>query len=178
MLWTRKRFARNSEMELIIRNLSPSDWEAVRAIYRQGIASGHATFETVSPDWDRWNRSHRTDVRLVACDAERVMGWAALSPVSARQVYDGVAEVSVYVADEGQNKGVGRLLLEHLIEAAERAGVWTLQAMVFPENEASLRLHQQCGFRLVGYRERLARLKGVWRDVMLMERRSARVGMP
>lgn len=161
--------------ELQIDDLKPSDREAVARIYAQGIATGHATFETEVPDWETWDRSHLSSCRFVARESEHgeILGWAALSPVSERCVYGGVAEVSVYVASEARGRGVGRALLQALVEASEDAGLWTLQAGIFPENEASLCLHESCGFRRVGTRERLGQLRGVWRDVVLLERRRA-----
>ncbi len=154
-----------------------ADWTAVRGIYLEGIATKQATFETTAPDWESWNAAHRPDCRLVARRDGLVIGWAALSPVSARPVYRGVAEVSVYVAVAARGRGVGRALLLALIEASERANVWTLQAGIFPENEASVALHLACGFRVVGRRERLGRHHGIWRDALLLERRSNRVGV-
>ena len=145
----------------------------MRAIYEQGIAGGNATFETEAPSWDDWDRTHLEGHRLVALQDDKVVGWAALSPVSERCVYAGVAENSVYVADEAQGRGVGRGLLEELIAGAERDGIWTIQTGIFPENEASIELHKRCGFRVVGTRERLGQHHGVWRDVVFMERRSA-----
>ena len=159
-----------------IERLTPADWDSVRAIYLQGIATGHATFETDAPGWEIWDGAHRQDARLVARRGGRVVGWAALTRVSGRCVYGGVAEVSVYVAEAARGEGVGRSLLEALIAASEEAGVWTLQAGIFPENTASIALHERCGFRVVGRRERLGRLGPAWRDVMMLERRSARVG--
>ena len=159
-----------------IERLTPSDWDAVRGIYLEGIATGDATFETDAPGWEIWDGAHRQDARLVARRAGRVVGWAALTRVSGRCVYAGVAEVSVYVAGSARGEGVGRALLEALIAASEQAGVWTLQAGIFPENAASIALHERCGFRIVGRRERLGRLGPTWRDVMLLERRSPRVG--
>ena len=144
----------------------------MRAIYEQGIAGGNATFETDAPSWDDWDRTHLEGHRLVALQDDKVVGWAALSPVSERCVYAGVAENSVYVADEAQGRGVGRALLEELIAGAERDGIWTIQTGIFPENEASIELHQRCGFRVVGTRERIGQHHGVWRDVVFMERRS------
>ena len=144
----------------------------MRAIYEQGIAGGNATFETEAPSWDDWDRTHLEGHRLVALQDEKVVGWAALSPVSERCVYAGVAENSVYVADEAQGRGVGRALLEELIAGAGRDGIWTIQTGIFPENEASIELHQRCGFRVVGTRERIGQHHGVWRDVVFMERRS------
>ncbi len=152
--------------------LRPSDWPAVRAIYLEGIATNQATFETVAPEWAEWDAAHRPDCRFVAWRGGAVVGWTALSPVSRRPVYSGVAEVSVYVAAAARGVGVGRALLRALIDASEAAGVWTLQAGVFPENEASVALHLACGFRAVGRRERIGRHHGQWRDTLLLERRS------
>jgi L-amino acid N-acyltransferase YncA len=159
----------------MVRDLRPDDWPAVRAIYEDGIRSGHATFETEPPTWEQWDAAHQ-DVRLVAEQDGSVVGWAALSPVSSRCCYEGVGEVSVYVAEEARGAGLGRVLLDELVRRSEQAGYWTLTAGVFPENEASLSLHRACGFREVGKRERLGRLHGVWRDVVLLERRSTLVG--
>lgn len=156
--------------------LSPAHWNDVRAIYEAGIATGQATFETAAPAWAAWDAAHLADCRLVARRDGQIIGWAALSPVSSRCVYGGVAEVSVYVADGARGQGTGRALLAALVAASEAAGLWTLQAGIFPENEASVRLHQACGFRVVGRRERLGQLHGVWRDVLLLERRSAVAG--
>ena len=158
-------------MEFTIRPLLPADWPAVRAIYLEGIATGNATFETAAPEWERWNAAHLPHCRLVAAAPATVLGFAALSPVSTRQVYAGVAEVSVYVAARARGAGVGRALLGELIRTSEAAGIWTLQACIFPENSVSLRLHQTAGFRIIGTRERIGRLAGRWRDVMLLERR-------
>jgi phosphinothricin acetyltransferase len=157
-------------MEFTIRPLLAPDWPAVRAIYLEGIATGNATFETAAPEWERWDAAHLAHCRFVAA-AETVLGFAALSPVSARQVYAGVAEVSVYVGAQTRGAGVGRALLGELIRISEAAGIWTLQAGIFPENHASLRLHETAGFRIVGTRERIGRLAGRWRDVVLLERR-------
>jgi L-amino acid N-acyltransferase YncA len=159
----------------MVRDLRPDDWPAVRAIYEDGIRSGHATFETEPPSREQWDAAHQ-DVRLVAERDGVVVGWAALSPVSSRCCYEGVGEVSVYVAEEARGAGLGRVLLDELVRRSEQAGYWTLNAGAFPENEASLRLHRGCGFREVGKRERLGRLHGVWRDVVLLERRSTLVG--
>jgi len=156
--------------------LRPEDWEQVRAIYVEGIATGHATFETGAPQWEKWDSEHLARARLVARDGPAILGWAALSPVSGRCVYAGVAEVSVYVATSARNRGIGRALLEGLIRASEAEGIWTLQAGVFPENASSLALHRRCGFREVGRRERLGKLGDTWRDVILLERRSRMVG--
>ena len=158
-----------------IRALVESDWPAVVSIFEEGIATGDATFETEPPSWDVWDAAH-TDIRLVAENGGGVVGWAALSGYSDRCCYRGVSEVSVYVAGAVRGRGVGRALLEAVISRSEAAGIWTLQAGIFPENKPSLRLHLGCGFRLVGVRERLGELGGVWRDVLLLERRSEAVG--
>jgi L-amino acid N-acyltransferase YncA len=155
---------------LLIRELEAKDWPAVRTIFEEGIASGQATFETAAPSWESWDGAH--SLRLVAEEDGEVLGWAALSPYSARPAYSGVAEESVYVAARARGRGVGRALLTALVDRSERAGIWTLQAGVFPENRASVTLHLGCGFRVVGVRERIGRLNGEWRDVLLLERRS------
>ncbi|HEY6221781.1 MAG TPA: GNAT family N-acetyltransferase [Candidatus Eisenbacteria bacterium] len=155
-----------------------SDWAEVRAIYLEGIATGNATFETEAPSWDAWDKAHLPEPRLAAREGTgRVLGWAALTPVSGRCVYAGVGDLSVYVAAEARGRGVGRALLEALISLSERAGIWTLQAGIFPENAASLALHRGCGFRDVGRRERIGKMSGEWRDVLLLERRSSTVGV-
>jgi L-amino acid N-acyltransferase YncA len=159
-----------------IDHLTANDWAQVRVIYLEGVATGDATFETDAPDWEEWDRNHLAVGRLVARDGERVIGWAALGAVSSRSVYKGVAEVSVYVAAPARGWGVGRSLLGALIDEAEANNVWTLQAGVFPENVASIKLHKAFGFREVGRRERIGRLRGIWRDVILLERRSRVVG--
>jgi L-amino acid N-acyltransferase YncA len=161
---------------LAIRLLDPRDWPVVRDIYLEGIATGDATFQTAAPSWEAWDAGHLPGGRLVAAEGETVAGWAALSPVSSRPVYAGVAEVSVYVAAAARGQGVGRRLLARLVEESERLGLWTLQAGIFPENVASLALHRSCGFRVVGRRERLGQMHGRWRDVLLLERRSAVIG--
>lgn len=161
----------------LIRPMTPADWPDVRRIYEEGIATRNATFETAAPDWPKWDAAHRPDCRLVAVEGGAVAGWAALAPVSRREVYAGVAEVSVYIAEAARGRSIGTRLLAALVEASEAAGVWTLQAGLLPENEASLRMHQRCGFRLVGRRERIGRLDGVWRDTLLLERRSQRTGL-
>jgi len=155
----------------------PSDWPAVREIYLEGIASRQATFETEAPTWEAWDASHSPFARMVARNGETVVGWAALSPVSSRKAYAGVAEVSVYVAQSQRGGGLGRRLLEALIGESETNGIWTLQAVMFPENAASVALHRSCGFREVGRRERIGKLVGVWRDTILLERRSRQIGI-
>jgi len=162
---------------MLIENLSPEHWSSVASIYASGIASGNATFQTQVPEWEQWDQSHTADVRLVAIDEEQVIGWAALSPVSSRPVYAGVAEVSVYVSPIMQGKGTGKLLLKHLIERSEQKGFWTLQAGIFPENIASIKIHEELGFRLVGRREKIGKMKDTWRDTVLLERRSTTIGI-
>ena len=164
-------------MGLRIEAMQPEDWDQVRAIYLEGISTGQATFETEAPSWDKWDSGHLTECRLVARQGERLIGWAALSPVSSRCVYAGVAEISVYVTAAGRGSGTGTSLLKALVQASEQQGIWSLQAGIFPENAASLALHKKLGFREVGRRERLGKLYGVWRDVILLERRSQIVGM-
>ncbi|MDO7877124.1 N-acetyltransferase family protein [Hymenobacter sp. ASUV-10] len=160
-----------------IQPLLPAHWPAVRAIYEEGIATGLATFETTAPAWEAWDQAHLPHCRLVATAADgQVLGWAALTPVSGRCVYAGVAEVSVYVAAAARGQGVGRQLLAALVEASEQQGLWTLQAGIFENNDASLRLHAAEGFRTVGRRERIGQLRGEWRNTVLLERRSAVVG--
>ncbi|MDQ3822226.1 MAG: N-acetyltransferase family protein, partial [Actinomycetota bacterium] len=145
-------------------------WPEVAAIYDAGIRGRHATFETAAPSWEAWDAAHT--IRLVALEGDRVVGWAALAPVSSRCAYEGVAEDSVYVAPGFEGRGIGRELLTRLIERAEADGIWTIQANVFPENGTSLALHEACGFRVVGFRERIGKLDGVWRDTVLLERRA------
>jgi L-amino acid N-acyltransferase YncA len=156
-----------------VQTMRPEDWPAVQAIYEAGIATGDATFETGAPSWEAWDAAQLAAHRLVASEGDRVLGWAALAAVSDRCAYAGVAEDSIYVAADAQGRGVGRLLLGALVSGAEQAGIWTVQTGIFPENQASVRLHQGCGFRVVGVRERLGQLHGRWRDVLLLERRSS-----
>lgn len=163
-------------MDFLIAPMTAADWPQVRAIYAEGIASGQATFETEPPEWEAWDAGHLPHGRLVARDGGRVVGWAALAPASRRACYAGVAEVSVYVAADCRGRGVGAALLRALVAESERYGVWTLQGATFAENRASLRLQAACGFRVVGRRERVARLNGAWRDTVLTERRSTAVG--
>ena len=162
-------------LHMEIRDLRSLDWPEVAAIFADGIRTGNATFETAAPSWEEWDGAH-TEIRLLAGLDGRAAGWAALSATSDRCCYAGVAEDSVYVASWAQGQGVGRSLLEALIVRSEAAGIWTLQAGIFPENKASLRLHLGCGFRLIGARERIGELDGVWRDVLLLERRSEVTG--
>jgi L-amino acid N-acyltransferase YncA len=155
----------------VIRELRAEDWSMVATIYEEGIRTGNATFETEVPSWEEWDAAHLAH-RLVSERDDAVVGWAALSPVSARPSYAGVAENSVYVSARARGQGVGRELLSRLIRDAEADGIWTIQTSIFPENTSSLALHERCGFRRIGTRERIAQLDGVWRDTVLMERRS------
>ena len=152
--------------------MTAADWPAVAAIYAAGIATGDATFETEVPAWPRWAAGHPAEHRLVAADGGEVVGWAAVSPTSPRPAYAGVVEDSIYLAAAARGRGVGRALLSALVASTERAGIWTVQTGIFPENAASLALHRAVGFREVGVRERVGRLHGRWRDVVLLERRS------
>jgi L-amino acid N-acyltransferase YncA len=159
-------------MKRTIEQMKVTDWEQVRSIYLEGIAAGHSTFETEAPSWEKWDEGHHQFARLVVRDGDKILGWAALSPVSKRTVYRGVAELTVYVTESARGQGVGRALLEALIKESENNGIWTLQGSIFPENTASINLHLACGFREVGRRERIARLNGIWRDTLLFERRA------
>ena len=169
-------------MKYSVDKMMADDWEQVRSIYLEGIAAGNATFETEAPGWDRWNSGHTQDCRLVARAGNTILGWAALSPVSGRCVYSGVAEVNVYVANKYQRLGIGGRLLAALIGESEKKGIWTLEAGIFPENVDSINLHKRNGFRDVGRREKLSKMtygahKGIWRDGVLLERRSNSVGI-
>ena len=161
-------------MEII--PMLPAHWEEVKRIYEEGIATGNATFQTAAPAWEEWNDAHLQTCRLVAIDNDTVIGWAALTPVSGRCVYAGVAEVSVYVAAAVRGKGIGSLLLRALIKASEKNNLWTLQAGIFPENKSSIKMHEANGFRIIGTRERIGKMNGTWRDTVLLERRSKVVG--
>jgi phosphinothricin acetyltransferase len=172
---TQRKENNNIIVAISVELMSPADWPAVREIYAEGIAGGNATFETSVPDWESWTASKRADCRLVARHDGEVLGFAVLSPISKRAVYAGVAEVTVYVASKAQGAGIGSKLLGALVEASEKAGVWTLTASIFPENEASLHIHRKHGFQTLGRRIRIAQLRGQWRDTILMERRSHRV---
>ena len=155
-----------------IRDLRPNDWPEVSRIYAEGIATGNATFETDAPSWDVWDGVHLHHPRLVGTVAGEVVAWAAVAPVSSRPVYSGVAEISLYVGEKARGQGIGTELLAAFVREADAAGIWTLQTSVFPENEASLRLLERSGFRVVGRRERIGQLGGRWRDTLLLERRS------
>jgi L-amino acid N-acyltransferase YncA len=167
----------DGESAVTIEPMGAVHWPDVRAIYLEGIATGNATFETSAPDWERWDTAHLPTCRLVANSLGSILGWAALSRASPRQVYSEVAEISVYVAASARGKGIGMRLLSTLVEVSEQESIWTLQAGIFPENHASIGMHQKCGFRIVGRRERVGCLAGVWRDVLLMERRSKTAGV-
>ena len=162
--------------QVAIAALGPGDWDDVARIYAEGIETRLATFETEVPSWQAWDRAHLPEHRFTAREDGRAAGWAALAPVSSRCVYVGVAEVSVYVAAAARGRGVGTALLSALVASSEAGGVWTLEAGILPENEASVRMHERCGFRVVGRRERLGRMDGEWRDVLLLERRSRVAG--
>ncbi|USD23762.1 GNAT family N-acetyltransferase [Flagellimonas marinaquae] len=160
-----------------VRNMKPSDWRNVSDIYREGISTGFATFETQPPSFDQWDEAHVKDCRLIAEENGSILGWAALSPVSSRCVYGGVGEVSVYIANASRGKGIGQLLMQKLITDSEKAGFWTLQSGIFPENTASIKLHEKVGFRYIGKRERIGKINGVWKDNLLFEKRSDSVGV-
>jgi len=157
--------------------LDEKHWKWVKAIYEEGISTGNATFETSAPSWESWTSAHLENCRLVAVEGEQVLGWAALSKVSDRCVYAGVAEVSVYVSNSARGKGVGTELLNALIDESEKSNLWTLTAGIFPENESSIHVHQKAGFRLIGRREKIGKMNGLWRDTLQFERRSRKVGI-
>lgn len=158
-------------------SIEEADWNQIKAIYLEGIATRNATFQEEAPTWKEWATSHPIECRIKACMDNEVLGWAALSQVSNRSVYSGVGEVSVYVSQKSNGKGIGSTLLQHLIEVSEKNGYWMLQGGIFPENTRSLLLHKKCGFREVGRRERIGKMDGVWRDTILVERRSSKVGI-
>ncbi|HPT03397.1 MAG TPA: N-acetyltransferase family protein [Bacteroidales bacterium] len=164
-------------MMIMIRPMDAADWPDVAEIYRQGIETGHATFEQKVPSWEEWNSRHLEACRFVALSNGQIAGWAALSPVSERCVYAGVAEVSVYVGEKFRGQKIGSRLLEKLIGESGQNGIWTLQAGIFPENDSSIRMHEALGFRRVGYREKIGKMNGRWRDTLLLERRSKTVGI-
>ncbi|MBL7995081.1 N-acetyltransferase [bacterium] len=164
-------------MTIQIEKMSAGDWERVREIYGEGIAAGNATLETSIPAWELWDASHMKECRLTAKEGREVIGWAALTPVSGRCVYAGVAEVSLYIGETFRGKGAGKLLLKELICSSEKHGIWTMQAGILKENAASIELHKKCGFKILGVHEKLGKLKGIWRDIVLMERRSSVVGI-
>ena len=170
-----------ADISVSLRSMTPDDGPVVLALYQQGIATGHASFEETAPHWQEWDQSHLSHSRIIAQQGEEIVGWAALSSVSGRCVYGGVAEVSVYLSDAARGHGIGSKLMEALVKDSEREGLWMLQAGIFPENDASVALHRKHGFRTVGTREKLGRMsfgpmEGQWRDVLLLERRSGVVG--
>ncbi|MBD3109248.1 N-acetyltransferase family protein [Bacillus sp. AGMB 02131] len=159
---------------IIIDKMFAEDWDSVSSIYEEGILTGNATFQETVPSWEEWDENHLKGLRFVARVNGKVLGWTALSAISSRCVYKGVAEVSVYISKDARGMGIGSRLLERLIEQSEEKGYWTLQSGIFPENEASLQLHKKYGFIVVGKREKIGKLNGVWRDVLLLERRSTK----
>lgn len=162
-------------MEII--SMQPHHWNEVRTIYAMGIATGNATFQSDAPSWEEWDQAHVDNSRLVAIENNTVLGWAALTAVSGRCVYAGVAETSVYVSADARGKGIGKDLLTALIKESEQHNFWTLQAGIFPENIASIKIHEECGFRIIGRREKIGKMKGVWRDTLVLERRSTVTGI-
>jgi len=164
-------------MEVALRPMIEDDWDSVAEIYRQGIETGNATFETNIPSWDKWSSTHLKACRIVATIENSIVAWAALVSVSERNVYSGVAEVSIYVSNNFKGLKIGTILLEKLISESEKEGFWTLQAVIFSENLASLKMHQDLGFRMVGVREKIGNMKGIWRNTILLERRSKIVGI-
>jgi len=167
----------NAQIAMTIYPMTADHAASVLAIYQEGISTGNATFQTAAPTWEEWDKSHLSKCRLVAMENDQVIGWAALTPVSGRCVYAGVAEVSVYVALNAGGKGVGKALLKKLIEVSEENGIWTLQAGIFPENTASIQIHEANGFRLVGRREKIGKMGDRWRDTLLLEKRSTKTGI-
>ncbi len=158
-------------------SMLPLHWEAVSKIYAEGLFTGNATFQTTVPTWEEWDKAHVANSRLVAVENNEVLGWAALTSVSGRCVYAGVGEVSVYVAAAARGKGLGKKLLQALVEESEKNNFWTLQAGIFPENEGSVKIHLHNGFRIIGSREKIGTMNGIWRDTLLLERRSTKVGL-
>jgi L-amino acid N-acyltransferase YncA len=169
-------------MEYVTDYMKPEDWQQVRSIYLEGIATGNSTFEAYAPNWDKWDSAHLREHRLVVKERDTVLAWAALSPISSRFVYSGVAELSLYVAAGQRGKGIGSILIKAIIDSTEKAGLWTLQGGIFPENTSSLRLVRKHGFKKIGKREKIGKmtygdLAGTWRDVILVERRSTVAGV-
>jgi phosphinothricin acetyltransferase len=160
-----------------IRDMLLTDWQEVKLIYESGMISGNATFETTAPSWESWDNAHLNFGRIIAIENQQIVAWAALSGVSGRCVYAGVAEVSIYIHEQYRGKGIGKILLNKLVETSEKNGIWTLQAGIFPENEASLAIHQKAGFRIIGYREKIGKQHGKWRNTVLLERRSTIIGI-
>lgn len=165
------------ENDIVINNMVKEDWEQVRAIFIEGINTRNATFETEAPTWDEWDRNHISVCRLVVREGKKLIGWAALTPISKRAAHKGVAEVSIYLSSQSTGKGIGSRLLKELVDCSEKNGFWALQTSIFPENKTSISLHKRFGFVEVGVRERIGKLDGQWRDVVLMDRRSKFVGI-
>jgi L-amino acid N-acyltransferase YncA len=164
-------------MEVALRTMIKNDWPQIAEIYKQGIKTRNATFETEIPTWDKWNSTHIQNCRIVATIENLIVGWAALVPVSARKVYSGVGEISIYISNKFKGQRIGTKLLEKLIVESENEGFWTLQSVIFPENTISIKMHQDNGFRIVGYREKIGQLDGIWRNTILLERRSNKIGL-
>lgn len=164
-------------MDFIIDKMKDKDWPQVASIYQEGIDTGNATFETEAPDWNQWDKDHLRNCRLVAKARDQIVGWAALSPVSSKHFYSGVAENSVYINSSARGSGIGKALLDAIVKESERVGIWTVQSRIFSNNTASIAMNKACGFREVGYRERIGQLNGTWKDVVLLERRSKIVGV-
>jgi len=164
-------------MEITFKTMTANDWKSVAEIYKQGIETGNATFQQEIPTWNDWDNGHIKSCRIVACMENEIVGWAALSSVSARKVYAGIAEVSIYVANKYRGHGIGYKLLEKTITESESENFWTLQVGIFPENQASLHIHKKLNFREIGYRERIGKMNGTWRNTVLLERRSKIVGL-
>ena len=162
---------------MFIENMLSSDWPIVAQIYEEGIQTGIATFETQAPSYEDWDKAHETSCRLVAKKENTIMGWAAISQVSSRCVYGGVGEVSIYIGQAYRGQSVGLMLLKALMQESEAAGYWTLQSGIFPENKASIKLHERARFRFLGKRERIAKINGIWKDNLLFEKRSTRIGV-
>ena len=162
---------------ITIEKMQPFHWQEVKAIYEEGIKTGNATFETTAPEWETWDKTHLKECRLVAVENNKILGWSALVPVSSRCVYAGVAENSVYVSSSAQGRGIGKMLLGKLIEESEANNIWTIQTGIFPENTASIKIHEAVGFRIIGKRERIGKMNNVWRDTLFLERRSKKVGL-
>lgn len=163
--------------QIVLDDMKKTDWNQVCHIFNEGIQTGNATFETEAPTWESWDRDYFSVCRLVARKGQEVVGWAALTPISKREAYCGAAEVSIYISSTSTGNGVGTKLLERLVDVSEECGFWSLEADIFKENESSILLHKKCGFREVGTRCRLGKLNGLWRDVVILERRSDVVGM-
>jgi len=160
-----------------IEKLSEKHWPEVKAIYESGVATGNANFSHNIPDWSEWDKTHVKNCRLVAIEDSGVLGWAALTAISDSCVFAGVAEVSVYIAEGSRSKGIGKKLLSELVKLSEKNNLWTLESRIFIENLASIKIHEENGFRIIGSRERIGQLNGVWRDTLLLERRSVKVGI-